>query len=82
VADSHRGGGWGRKLVEEAERIAPGRGCYSAWLGTFSIQSPGFYQEIGHRVFGEMSDYPPDGTRCFRSKLLRPPVMGSGMGAV
>jgi ribosomal protein S18 acetylase RimI-like enzyme len=63
---------WGRRLVEEAERLAAEAGCRQAWVDTFSFQSPGFYQRLGYRVFGELPDYPPGQTRYFLTKVLQP----------
>jgi ribosomal protein S18 acetylase RimI-like enzyme len=71
VAEEMRGEGWGRKLVEEAERIAVEAGCLGAWVDTFSFQSPGFYQKLGYAVFGELADYPTGQTRYFLSKQLK-----------
>jgi GNAT superfamily N-acetyltransferase len=68
VADGYRGGGWGRRLVTEVERLAAGAGCHGAWVDTFSFQSPGFYLKLGYRVFGELPDYPAGQTRYFLSK--------------
>jgi len=65
-----RGSGWGRRLVEAAELAAVGAGCHSAWVDTFSFQSPGFYHRLGYRVFGELPDYPAGQTRYFLAKRL------------
>lgn len=70
VAQGLRGEGWGRRLVREAERLAAEAGCHSAWVDTFSFQSPGFYEKLGYRVFGELPDYPRGETRYFLSKRL------------
>ena len=72
VAAEWRGVGWGRRLVEEAECLAVATGCRQAWVDTFSFQSPGFYQRLGYRVFGELPDYPPGQTRYFLAKGLLP----------
>jgi ribosomal protein S18 acetylase RimI-like enzyme len=71
VAEELRGGGWGRRLVEEAERLAVEAGCHGAWVDTFSFQSPGFYRKLGYAVFGELPDYPTGQTRYFLSKRLK-----------
>jgi ribosomal protein S18 acetylase RimI-like enzyme len=71
VAENLRGAGWGRRLVEDAERLATEAGCHSAWVDTFSFQSPGFYHKLGYRVFGELPDYPIGQTRYFLSKRMR-----------
>ncbi|VTU01806.1 acetyltransferase : Acetyltransferase OS=Singulisphaera acidiphila (strain ATCC BAA-1392 / DSM 18658 / VKM B-2454 / MOB10) GN=Sinac_4568 PE=4 SV=1: Acetyltransf_1 [Gemmataceae bacterium] len=70
VAEGHRGGGWGRRLVEDAERLALAAGCHSAWVDTFSFQSPGFYRRLGYVVFGELPDYPAGQVRSFLRKRL------------
>lgn len=70
VEEHLRGGGWGRRLVDEAERLAVLAGCHSAWVDTFSFQSPGFCLKLGYRVFGELPDYPTGQTRYFLSKRL------------
>ena len=72
VATELRGAGWGRQLIEEAERLALAAGCQQAWVDTFSFQSPGFYQRLGYRVFGELPDYPSGQTRYFLAKVLLP----------
>ena len=70
VAEHLRGQGWGRSLVEEAERIALRSGCRRAWVDTFSFQSPEFYQRLGYHVFGELPDYPGGQVRYFLAKVL------------
>ncbi|MDY3558713.1 GNAT family N-acetyltransferase [Gemmata sp. JC673] len=72
VAADRRGGGWGRRLVEAAEQAAVAAGCHSAWVDTFSFQSPGFYHRLGYRAFGELPDYPAGQTRYFLAKRLVP----------
>jgi len=70
VAEPWRGGGWGRRLVEEAERLAAEAGCHGSWVDTFSFQSPGFYQKLGYTIFGELPDYPTGQVRYFLSKAM------------
>lgn len=70
VAAELRGQGWGRRLVEEAERIAVAAGCHHAWVDTFSFQSRPFYERLGYRVFGELPDYPAGQTRYFLAKPI------------
>jgi len=70
VAEEYRGSGWGRRLIEEAERVAIAAGCHSAWVDTFSFQSPDFYRRLGYRVFGELPNYPAGETRYFLAKTF------------
>jgi ribosomal protein S18 acetylase RimI-like enzyme len=70
VAEELRGRGWGRQLVEHAERIAVTSGCRHAWVDTFSFQSPRFYERVGYRVFGELADYPSGQVRYFLAKAM------------
>jgi ribosomal protein S18 acetylase RimI-like enzyme len=73
LASEWRGQGYGRKLVKEAERIAVGRGCHSAWLNTHSFQAPGFYERLGYEPFGILDDFPKGERRYFFAKRLRAP---------
>lgn len=75
VCEGLRGGGWGRRLVEEAEGRAIDAGCHSAWVDTFSFQAPGFYQRLGYTVFGELPDYPVGQVRIFLRKQLRSTII-------
>ena len=68
VAERLAAPGWGRRLVEEAERRAVAAGCRRAWVDTFTFQAPGFYERLGYRAFGELPDYPPGEGRVFLMK--------------
>jgi GNAT superfamily N-acetyltransferase len=63
--------GWGRRLMQAAERIAMRRGCRSAFVDTFSFQSPGFYERMGYVECGRMSHH-ADVTWHFFTKTLAP----------
>jgi ribosomal protein S18 acetylase RimI-like enzyme len=69
--DGLRRRGWGRRLVERAEKIAMARGCRAAWLDTFSFQAPGFYRRMGYREFGRVADHPSGASRHFFAKRLQ-----------
>jgi GNAT superfamily N-acetyltransferase len=58
VSEPLRGRGYGRQLLEAAERYAVERGCTQAWLTTFSFQAPEFYPRFGYRSFGVLEDHP------------------------
>ena len=70
VAAYLRGQGYGRKLMEEAERIAGARGCIGSWLDTHTFQSPGFYEHLGYRIFGTLPNYPRAEQRIFLMKMF------------
>ena len=68
VAESLRGSGVGRDLMQTAEDEAQRRGCRHAYLDTFDFQALGFYQKIGYELFGQLEDYPPGHTKYFLQK--------------
>jgi GNAT superfamily N-acetyltransferase len=70
VAESLRGRGHGRRLLEAAETLAIERGCLHAFLESFSFQAPLFYQNLGYEVFGEADDWPEGHTHYFLRKRL------------
>lgn len=74
--DGLRRRGWGRRLVEEAERVGRGRGCKAAWLDTFSFQAPGFYRRMGYEEFGSLHGHPHEHARHFFWKPLGPARQG------
>jgi GNAT superfamily N-acetyltransferase len=65
-----RGLGFGRRLLEMAEQEARQRGATRAYLDTFTFQAPGFYQNCGYRVFGELPDFPAGHARYYMMKEL------------
>jgi GNAT superfamily N-acetyltransferase len=71
VSDALRGKGVGRELMAAAERRAVERGCWAAWVDTYSFQAPGFYRKLGYASFGEL-DWAPDFERIFLQKRLTP----------
>ncbi|WP_435020833.1 GNAT family N-acetyltransferase [Tundrisphaera sp. TA3] len=73
VAEELRGQGAGRRLMEEMERLAAGRGCRHAWVDTFSFQARPFYERLGYRIFGTLPHYPDDQYRYFLAKAIGPP---------
>lgn len=68
IPDPLRSQGLGTQLLERAEKEAKARGCFGAWLDTFSPDACRFYQQRGYQLFGEISDYPPGNARSFLSK--------------
>lgn len=68
VHENHRSTGLGSQLLESAEREAAERGCIGACLTSYSFQAPEFYIRLGYSAFGQIDDYPIDGTMFFMSK--------------
>jgi GNAT superfamily N-acetyltransferase len=70
LADRARGHGYGRELIQEAERRARRRGSRLIHLNTYSFQAPGFYEKLGYRRCGAMSGSPKGARRYFYVKHL------------
>jgi GNAT superfamily N-acetyltransferase len=70
VRDELRGRGYGHRLLTLLEQEARQRGARHAYLDTFSFQAPGFYQQLGYRVFGKLGDFPSGHERYFLTKQL------------
>ena len=68
LAESRRGGGVGRQMMEAAEREAVRRGCRHVHCDTFDFQALPFYRRLGFEVFGTLEDYPPGHSRYFLQK--------------
>ena len=67
----HRGGGYGKALMEQAELIAVANECAGMWLDTYEFQARGFYEKLGFEVFGTLDDHPAGQKRFFLRKRLR-----------
>lgn len=52
VEEEARGSGWGKRLMEEAERIAVQHGCDFIKVDTLSFQALDFYIKLGYEVYG------------------------------
>ena len=70
LAAPARGQGFGRELMQRAERYARERGCTNAFLDTFSFQARPFYEKLGYRVFGVLEDHPAGHQHFFMTKRL------------
>ena len=52
VEPEHRGHGYGKKLIQEAERIANEKQCDFMKVDTLSFQALDFYKKEGFEVYG------------------------------
>lgn len=52
VNESYRRQGYGRKLMEEMERLAKEQGVNTIRLDTFNWQGTGFYKSLGYEAVG------------------------------
>ena len=70
VSETLRGRGYGKRLMEVAERQAIARGCCQALVDTHSFQALGFYEKLGYRAFGVLDDFPTGYKRYFLCKTI------------
>lgn len=70
LSERSRRSGYGRRLMQEAERRARRRGSVLLHLNTFSFQAPGFYEKLGFKRFGGMQGSPAGESRHFYLKEL------------
>jgi GNAT superfamily N-acetyltransferase len=70
VEEALRGKGYGKLLLERAERKAKNLGGYLSHLDTFDWQAKEFYQKQGYAVFGVLADCPPGHCRHYMQKRL------------
>jgi GNAT superfamily N-acetyltransferase len=68
VSEEHRGGNYGKALMEQAERIARANDCIGLWLDTYEFQARGFYEKLGFEVFGTLDDHPIGQKQFFLQK--------------
>jgi GNAT superfamily N-acetyltransferase len=70
VREDSRRRGYGRALIEAAEREGRTRGCRVATLDTHSFQAPDFYRKLGWEVFGVLDGYPVGHRKYYLKKSL------------
>ncbi|WAS56780.1 GNAT family N-acetyltransferase [Burkholderia ambifaria] len=70
LPESLRGGGFGSRLLHDAEAEAKRRGCARAVLYTITFQAPDFYRKHGYEVFGEVPCEPEGAARVFMVKTF------------
>ncbi len=70
VDERLRGEGWGRAILEAAEKEAALRDCHGSHLETHSFQALEFYQKLGYSVYGQLPNFPKGHVKYFLSKKL------------
>ena len=70
IDESRRGKGYGKFLMEKAEKIARKKGCLFAQTNTFSFQSPEFYIKQGFEQIALVEDFPADIRHHYFKKML------------
>ena len=73
VREDRRRSGLGAALIRAAEAEARRRNCLGIFLDTYSFQARPFYEKIGFRLFGELPDCPPGGSKYYLCKRLDQP---------
>lgn len=71
VDETLRGQGWGRKLMDMAEKEGIKRGCTVAYTDTFTWQAPGFYKKLGYSEYGKIDNFPPGNSLTYFKKGLK-----------
>lgn len=72
VAESHRTGGLGGRMLAACEDIARERGCRTLQVDTYSYQAPGFYLKCGFEEYHRIRNYRGDHDRVFFRRSVRP----------
>jgi GNAT superfamily N-acetyltransferase len=70
VSGKYRERGLGSALMKKAETIARSRGYLGIRVETFSFQAPGFYEKLGYKPFGTLSNYPRGHRTIYYFKAL------------
>jgi GNAT superfamily N-acetyltransferase len=71
VHPSWRRLGYGRSLLQAAEREARDRGCQVVLVASYSFQAPAFYQKHGYELAWQLNDFPPGHQYCYLVKWFR-----------
>jgi len=71
VHNDYRKQGYGKKLLEEAEKIAREKKCSFIKLNTFSFQAPEFYKKYGYEIIAVIENAPNDYNHYYLKKELK-----------
>ena len=70
VAETERGKGQGSALLTAVEEYAARQGCRLSYLETTNFQARPFYERLGYKVFGELTEIADGCTLFFLKKEL------------
>lgn len=70
IEESLQHKGYGKKLLDAAEKEAKKRGCHHAHLDTHDFQAVHFYQKNGYTTCGQLDDLPKGYNRYLLKKTL------------
>lgn len=70
IDENYRDRGYGKSLLEKAEKIAGEKGCLFAQTNTFSFQSPEFYINNGYKQIAVVEDFPGDIRHHYLTKIF------------
>lgn len=70
VHEDYRKQGFGKRLLEEAEKISREKNCSFIQLNTFSFQAPEFYKKYGYKIIVVIENAPYDNRHYYLIKEL------------
>ena len=70
LKEDYRKHGFGKRLLEEAEKISREKDCSFIKLNTFSFQAPEFYKKYGYKVIAVIENAPYDNKHYYLIKEL------------
>jgi GNAT superfamily N-acetyltransferase len=70
VVDNYRSQGYGKRLLEEAEKVPRAKKCTLIKLDTFSFQAPEFYKKYGYELIATIEDAPLGSKHFYYKKDL------------
>lgn len=71
IHQAKRKQGFGKILIQSAEKEARKRKCNQITLDTFSFQAPGFYENLGFEKIGVETNFPIGYEKYYYRKILK-----------
>ncbi len=70
VAETYRGQGLGKALLDRVESFSAEKDCRAVWVDTLTYQAPDFYTQNGFREAGLITEYCGPHDRVFYNKEI------------